>query len=141
MKKYVQKVMVIALLLCMVFALHVTYRDRNSAPTTGTVMQVEQRSCRFSILSGCTDTFVRMSYKDGEIDREIDIKYYTIPRRGRLATPVVGLQVPIMYVPDRPSLSYLAVNHVEGWLRVAALATLMFVTWMAWTGRLSPRRD
>jgi hypothetical protein len=141
MKTYFQKALAIAALIGIFALLHNAFQYRDSVTATGTVTQVGEKICLYygseTSHFGCDRIAVKMSYKDGEIDREIDVTYRKPNRRPSLNL-FVGAQVPIVYVSGRPWLTRFAANHVQGWAIAWLLSLLVFTAWLLWRGDRHP---
>jgi hypothetical protein len=91
-KTYLQKCASVAALFVLAYVLLNAFEYRNAVTTVGTVTQVGQKICLYyrdeSSHVGCDRIAVKMAYKDGEIDREIDMKYGTSSRSARFTCRV-----------------------------------------------------
>jgi hypothetical protein len=145
-KTFLQKCASIAALFVLAYMLLNAFEYRNALTTVGTVTQVGQKICLYyrdeSSHIGCDRIAVKMAYKDGEIDREVDVKYGTSSRFARydvrLHPAAVGAQAQVVYVPGRPWLTQLAVNHNRGWALVWLVCLLALFAWMVWRGDEHP---
>jgi hypothetical protein len=141
-KSLIHKAFAIAAVLGIAYLLHSAFQYRNASTTMGTVTHVGQRICLYydheSWRFGCDGIAVKMSYKDGDIDREVDVRYTARSRHARyhglLPPAAVGTQVQLVYVPGRPWLTRLAVNHIRGWGLAWFVCLLALFCWMMWRG-------
>jgi hypothetical protein len=135
MKVLLRKCFAIAAMFGFGYLLLEVFQYRNAATALGTLTHVGEKIClyygdEFSHF-GCDSTAVKLTYKDGEIDREVDLKYLNPTSRpgsyrSAVPRPVVGVQTTVVYVPGRP------------WERVWITAFLALFAWIAWRGNEHP---
>jgi hypothetical protein len=139
MKVLLQKCLAIAAMFGFAYQLLDAFQYRNAATALGTLTHVGERICLASNIF-CDHTAVKVAYKDGEIDREVDVKYVShLPRyRPRAPQAAVGVQTEVVYVAGRPWLTRHAIDHLPGWGRVLLAAIFALFAWIAWRGDEHP---
>jgi hypothetical protein len=145
MKTYYRKAIAIAILIGIVPLLHEFLQFRAWMNTTGTITRVGERACcSFDGLEnlpvGFSRVAVKMTYKDGDIEREVDLEYPISNRWHRSGAPnaVVGAQVPIVYVSGKPWLTTVFVNRASSGWSAFMIVFFAFAAWIGWRGNEHP---